>query len=89
MNRKNRLDLIHEFELASELTLFDQETPAALFDCSSAKMERSRWDGTGIPFVKIGRSVRYRKIDILNYLNNQKICQSTSQLKREGKNHVR
>lgn len=83
MSRKTRLDIIQEFELAPESTLFGQETPAALLDCSAAKMERSRWDGTGIPFVKIGRAVRYRKADITNYLKQQKTCQSTSQPQSE------
>jgi hypothetical protein len=53
-------------------------------------MERSRWDGTGIPFVKIGRAVRYRKADILSYIKQQKICHSTSypQPKEKENNHA-
>ena len=28
-----------------------------------------RFDGKGLPFVKIGRLVRYRKQDVLEYIN--------------------
>lgn len=28
-----------------------------------------RFEGKGLPFVKMGRSVRYRKQDVLDYIN--------------------
>lgn len=27
-----------------------------------------RYQGVGLPFIKVGRSVRYRKSDVLNYI---------------------
>ena len=29
-----------------------------------------RFEGRGIPFVKLGRSVRYRKQDVIDYINS-------------------
>lgn len=73
MSRKNvsRLQLINEFESAPESTLFNQNTLAAVLDCSVQLLERNRWAGLGVPYLKIGRTVRYRKLDILNYLQQQ------------------
>lgn len=44
--------------------LLIQQEAAARTSMSSAWFEQSRFKGTGIPYVKIGRSVRYRESDI-------------------------
>jgi excisionase family DNA binding protein len=46
---------------------------AALYlSVSKAFLERDRWAGARIPFVKIGsRAVRYRKSDLDNYIEGQ------------------
>jgi hypothetical protein len=76
----DRLGLINEYELAPDSALFAQETVAAIRDCSLATMERDRWTGNGVPFIKIGRLVRYRKTDIRNWLEKHKSFQSTSEI---------
>jgi len=76
----SRLQLINEFEAAPASTLFDQKTLAAVLDCSTQLLERNRWAGQGVTYIKIGRSVRYRKQDILDFLQQQKIHHSTSDL---------
>jgi len=74
MSKKStRIDLINEFEIAPDATLFDQKTLAAVLDCSTQLLERNRWAGQGVPYIKIGRTVRYRKLDILQYLQQQKV----------------
>ncbi|ABQ56120.1 hypothetical protein LPC_2194 [Legionella pneumophila str. Corby] len=70
-NNVSRIQLINEFESAPESTLFNQNTLAAVLDCSVQLLERNRWAGQGVPYLKIGRTVRYRKSDILNYLQQQ------------------
>ncbi|MGQ3890946.1 DNA-binding protein [Legionella sp. CNM-4043-24] len=70
-NNVSRLQLINEFESAPESTLFSQNTLAAVLDCSVQLLERKRWAGQGVPYLKIGRTVRYRKLDIINYLQHQ------------------
>lgn len=74
----SRIDLINEYEQAPEWALFSQLTVAAIRDCSLATLERDRWAGTGIPFVKMGRLVRYRKSVITAWLNMHQSVSSTS-----------
>ena len=64
----SRIDLMREYELAPDSALFSQETVAALRGCSIALIERDRWAGTGVRFIKTGRLVRYRKKDIREWL---------------------
>ncbi|WP_417542300.1 helix-turn-helix transcriptional regulator [Methylophaga thalassica] len=46
---------------------------------SKAFLERDRWAGARIPFIKIGsRAVRYREIDLIDYIEQQ-VRHSTSQ----------
>ena len=74
----SRIDLIHEYEQAPESTLFNQETVAAIRNCSLATIERDRWAGTGIPFIKMGRIVRYKKSDIHTWLGRHHTLKSTT-----------
>jgi len=80
--QQSRYTLIQEFEQSPEWTLFSQDTVAAIRDCSLATIERDRWAGIGIPFVKSGRLVRYRKSDIKAWLNQQPTLQSTTMSKK-------
>lgn len=73
----NRLALISEFEFAPDSMLFNQNTLAAILDCSTQLLERNRWVGEGVPYLKIGRKVLYRKSDVLSFLQQQKIYRST------------
>ena len=79
----SRLDLMREYELAPDSALFSQDTVAALRDCSIALIERDRWAGTGVRFVKTGRLVRYRKKDIREWLESHIAFQSTTQAQQE------
>lgn len=67
---KKRNDLIDQFYEAPMSALFNQEVIAAVLACSTALMERNRWAGKGVPFIKINHSVRYRKSDVLEWLEN-------------------
>lgn len=81
-NENLRLSLIKAYELSPEDTLFAQSTVAAVRDCSIATIERDRWIGTGVPFIKMGRSVRYRKRDIRAWLEAQPMVRSTTEFQR-------
>jgi hypothetical protein len=76
--QQTRLEIITEFYAAPPETLFPQSTLCAVLNCSTALAERHRWAGRGVPYIKIGRNVRYRKIAILNWLETQKTCQGDS-----------
>ena len=74
----NRLQLINEFESAPDSMLFNQNTLAAILDCSTQLLERNRWAGIGVPYIKIGGKVLYRKSDVQTFLKKQKVYRSTS-----------
>lgn len=80
MPRSNtRLDLLTEFDAAPDWTPFTQEYIAAVRDCSEATLERDRWAGDGIPFIRDGRSIRYIKRDVVRWLNQKKPVSSTTE----------
>jgi hypothetical protein len=78
-NQQQRLSLINEYELSPDSAFFSQETVAAIRNCSLATIERDRWVGSGVPFVKMGRLVRYSKKEIRAWLDNHIAFQSTTQ----------
>lgn len=81
-----RARLLQEFQSAPSEAWFGQEVVAAIRNCSEATIERDRWSGGGVPFVKCGRSVRYSKSSILEWLAGHKPVQSTTENDaREGK----
>ena len=45
--------------------LLDEDETAGFRGCSKATMQRDRWAGTGIPYVKCGRKARYLARDVL------------------------
>lgn len=59
--------------------LFDQKVVAKVRDCSEALLERERWEGKGPQFYKLGRLVRYKKADVLAWLNARSAFNSTSE----------
>jgi hypothetical protein len=76
----NRSHVLAEFYSAPDASLFNQVTVAQVRDCSKATMERDRWSGGGIPFIKIGRAVKYRKCDVVNWLAQYQLKNSTSEI---------
>ena len=75
---QDRNKSLAEFYSAPETSLFNQIVVAHVRDCSTATMERDRWAGGGIPFVKIGRAVKYRKSSVLAWLEQYQPQTSTS-----------
>jgi len=58
--------------------LVEMTAPAAYLGVSKAFLERDRWAGARIPFVRIGsRAVRYRQSDLDQYIQAQ-LRRSTS-----------
>ena len=59
--------------------LLNTKQAANILGVSAAFLERDRWAGARIPFIKVGtRSIRYRQSDLENYINKQ-VKHSTSQ----------
>lgn len=72
-------ELVAVFWAAPNEALFDQKVVAATRDCSESLCERDRWAGRGPRFVKQGRLVRYRKADVVEWLNSHQMFSSTSE----------
>lgn len=49
-------------------SLLNQQEVASYLDKSIAWCERARWDGSGPPYIKVGRAVRYRADDLLAWI---------------------
>jgi len=47
-------------------------------------LQKDRVSGFGIPFVRIGRLVRYRESDVRAYLDSLPACRSTSEADPDG-----
>jgi hypothetical protein len=77
--RKIRLELLREFEAAPPNALFTQSTIAALRCCSTGNIERERWLGRGVPFIRIGHAIRYRKVDYLMWEKQHQLVHSTAE----------
>jgi hypothetical protein len=71
--------LVREFWGAPDEALFNQRTVAAVRDCSEALCERERWNGTGPSFMKTGGRVKYRKADVVEWINRHRTFSSTSE----------
>ena len=52
-------------------SLIDEKQTAAMLGCSIHKLQKDRRIGSPIPYIKIGRSVKYRVADIEAYLEKQ------------------
>lgn len=42
-------------------TLINEETAAKILGITKSKLQRDRWLNTGIPYVKIGKCIRYSR----------------------------
>lgn len=61
-------------------SLFNTKEAANYLGVSKAFLERDRWAGARIPFIKVGsRTVRYRLSDLNDYIEKQ-VRLSTSQV---------
>jgi predicted DNA-binding transcriptional regulator AlpA len=54
-------------------TYVDEKTVAKVTGFSLSTLRNQRFERRGIPYSKIGRSVRYKYNDVLNYMESKKI----------------
>ncbi|MEA5113352.1 MAG: hypothetical protein VB050_04930 [Geobacteraceae bacterium] len=59
--------------------LLKQPVVEQLTSQSASTLEQARLKGTGIPFVKIGRSVRYRLSDVSRFISELPVFRSTTE----------
>lgn len=63
-----RTHLSHQFASLPDGGLATTSQTAAFLNCSESKLERDRLVGDGIPFVRLGRSVRYQKSVVISHV---------------------
>jgi predicted DNA-binding transcriptional regulator AlpA len=71
--------VVDQFWRSHEEALFAQPVLVALTGLSAAYFERARWEGGGPRFLKFGRLVRYRKADVVDWINQRQPVASTSE----------
>ncbi len=55
------------------MELMKVKDAATLLGCSQSKLNKARCSGTlRIPFVKIGRAIHYRKVDLVEWLEQHR-----------------
>ena len=59
--------------------LINEQEAARLRGQSVRTLQAERVKGGGCPFVKLGRSVRYRRSDIMDYIE-QRVVSSTTEV---------
>lgn len=72
---------VTQFWKAHDEALFPQPVLTAITGLSPAYFERGRWAGYGPKFLKLGRMVRYRKADIVDWINQRPPVASTSEIR--------
>ena len=66
------------------IVLYSQDQLAEMLGCSIRTLERQRLEGTGIPFIRLGRRrlIRYRLADVQQHLERHRQT-STSDTRQE------
>ena len=62
------------------MNLLSEKEVAVLLKCSVSVLQKNRLKGDGLPYYKMGRSVRYSEESVLEYLKKREYT-STSQYK--------
>lgn len=56
----------------------DEKQASEITGMSEAWFQKMRWSGGGIPYIKVGRSVRYRESDVLSYFEAHRVSQANN-----------
>ncbi len=71
INIKAGIDYQQSYDSMPDSTLLDQSPAARVLGMSEAFMQAARTHGRhGIPFIKVGRKVKYRLGDLRQFLAN-------------------
>lgn len=62
---ESRIELANLFDGLPDCALVDEKTVAAVLSTSIRTLQADRTAKRGLPYVKQGRSVRYRKRDVV------------------------
>ena len=80
---RNRNEQTHSIKIPSRPTLLNQKEVSKIIRKSEAWLERKRWEGSGIPYRKMGHHVFYEEIDVIDWVEQYQKITNTSQ--KEGR----
>jgi predicted DNA-binding transcriptional regulator AlpA len=63
--------------------LWDARKVAKITGRKESTLEKDRALGSGPPFIKIGRSIRYRPSDVRAWLNSFRVMRSTREMRAQ------
>ena len=63
-------------KLQNEIKLLNEKVVAEMLDCSVAKLQADRFYHRGLPYIKLGRHIKYRLFDIYNHIENNVVTPS-------------
>ena len=70
------------------IKFLDEKQVSLMIRKSVSWLQRSRWSGGGIPYRKLGRSVRYDEATVLEWLKtNAPVCTSTAEYENKEKSY--
>ena len=64
--------------------LLDTKRAASLLNCSPAAMAKFRVERRGPPYIKVGRLIRYRRIDLIRWLKSCRVSPEQSTKPERG-----
>jgi len=76
-----------DFTLNTAEELLTTRQAAAFLKVSPKTLERMRVEGAGPAFVKVGRSVRYRRSDLLAFIDSNVFGSTSEYASKGGPNH--
>lgn len=59
--------------MQNNIKYVDERAVSQITGRALATLRNDRYVGRGIPYVKMGRSVRYRLDDVINYMESHKV----------------
>jgi predicted DNA-binding transcriptional regulator AlpA len=59
--------------MQNNIKYVDERAVSQITGRALATLRNDRYVGQGIPYVKMGRSVRYRLDDVINYMESHKV----------------
>jgi hypothetical protein len=65
-------------KLQNEIKLLNERMVAEMLNCSVAKLQADRHYNRGLPYIRLGRHVKYRLFDIYNHINDNVVMPSVT-----------
>jgi hypothetical protein len=69
MTPEQQVALAHHFAALPDCALVDEKVVSAVTSMPRRTLQEARSHKTGLPYIKVGRSVKYKKSAVMEFLN--------------------